>query len=105
MSNDIKRLLKSQTEQKQAEKLQLDLDDAAHELESYKLALAHALSQVEEMRMREHTLLGNTFERANIKPKNKSYVTVGKNIVSSSSSGCSCLVLCVCGGSLLTHFC
>jgi len=81
MSNDIKRLLKTQVDSDKRDKIQQELNDTTHELESYKMALAHALSQVEEMRMREHALLGNTFERTNLKPRNKSYTNVGRNIV------------------------
>jgi len=81
MSNDIKRLLKNQVNPKRLEELQHDLDDTSHELESYQMALKHALSQVEEMRIREHALLGNSFEHAQFRAKPKSYVNVGRNIV------------------------
>ncbi len=80
MSKDMKRLLKSTVNAKELNDVKVRLKFVDEENIAYRKALEHALAQVEEMRLREMQILGQTFEHAP-RPKSKSYVKVAKNIV------------------------
>jgi len=80
MGKDLKKLLKSTVNAKEVEQLKKDLSYNVEELVAHKKALEHTLLQLDEMRLREMVLLGQTFDKAPA-PKSKRYVAVARNIV------------------------